>query len=98
MLHTVTQYLRKSAELYPKHTAFADNKCKLTYEEVLSVSEKIAYEMIKLNLFKKPIAVLMQKSAGNLAAFLGVAMSGNYYSVIDEKMPSSRIEKIINTF
>lgn len=98
MLHIVTQYLRRSAELYPEHPAFVDNKCTLTYKETVLASEKIAFEMIKLNLFKKPIAILMKKNAGTLTAFLGVAMSGNYYSVIDEKMPQNRIEKIINTF
>lgn len=98
MLHTVTQYLRKSAERYPKHTAFVDKNNLLTYEEVLVRSEKIAHELIEAGLFKRPIAVYMQKNSCELAAFLGVAMSGNYYSVIDDKMPQNRIEKILNTF
>lgn len=98
MLHLVTQYLRKSAQLYPECTAFIDKNNTLSYEDVLQKSEKIANELIEADLFKKPIAVYMQKSANELVAFLGVAMSGNYYSVIDDKMPQNRIEKILNTF
>ncbi len=98
MLHIVTQYYRKSAEDYPEHTAFVDNKVILTYFEAFSESELIAHQLIIRGLFKKPVAVMMDKGARTVAAFLGVAMSGNFYTVIDTKMPQNRIEKILDTF
>ena len=98
MLHIVTQYLRASASQYPEHNALVDNKCSLTYETFVAESEKISFSLIRKNLFKKPVAVLMQKSAKTLVTFLGVAMSGNYYTVVDDKMPQNRVEKILDTF
>lgn len=98
MLRNVTQYLNKSAELYPDNTAFKDTRCSLTYGEVQVEVERIAFDFVERKLFKKPIAVMMDKSASNIVAFLGVAMSGNFYTVIDTKMPQSRIEKILETF
>lgn len=98
MLHIVTQYLRKSAESFPNHPALVDQKICLTYSELLNEAEHIAFGLVSRNLFKKPIAVLMDKGARTVSAFLGVALSGNYYTVIDTKMPRSRAEKILEAF
>lgn len=98
MLHTVTQYLRNSAEKYSEHPAFIDSKMVLRYSQVLEEAEKIAYQLISRSLFKKPIAVMMDKGARAVTTFLGVALSGNYYTVIDTKMPQNRIGKIVETF
>ncbi len=78
MLHIVTQYLKKSATLYPNHLAFIDNKVTMTYEDTLLQAEKIAYKLSSSSLFKKPIAVLMDKGAATVVAFLGVALSGKH--------------------
>lgn len=97
MLHNVTQYLRKSAENFPDHPALVDQKICLTYGETLNEAEHIAFELVSRNLFKKPIAVVMDKGARTVSAFWGVALSGNYYTVIDTKMPQNRVEKILET-
>ena len=98
MLHIVSQYLKRSADLFPEHPALVDNKISMTYSEMLKEAECIAFELASRNLFKKPIAVLMNKSARTVSAFFGVALSGNYYTVIDDKMPQNRVEKILDTF
>ncbi len=98
MLHIVTQYLRKSVERYPEHLAFVDQKNRLTYKDLLDEAEHIAYELVSRKLFKRPIAIMMDKGARTVAAFLGVAMAGDYYTVIDTKMPQNRVEKILETF
>lgn len=98
MLHIVSQYLRASAEKYPNHIALVDNKYSFTYQEGVIEAEKIAWSLVSRDLFKKPVAVLMDKSARNVIAFLGVAMSGNFYTVIDTKMPENRVNKILDTF
>ena len=41
---------------------------------------------------------MMDKSVQAITTFFGIALSGNYYTVIDNKMPSNRIEKILDTF
>lgn len=98
MLHIVSQYLRRSAAQYPDYPAFVDSRITLNYRDVLEEAEKIASYLVVQGLFKKPISVLMEKGARAIAAFLGIAMSGNYYTVIDNKMPQNRLDKILNTF
>ena len=98
MLHIISQYLRNSAEKYPDHYALVDNKISLTYWQTMKEAENVAFSLVSRYLFKKPVAVLMEKGARNVAAFLGVALSGNYYTVIDTKMPQNRVEKIMDTF
>lgn len=98
MLHIVSQYLRQSVEKYSEHVALIDQNNSLTYAKVLDEVEHIAIEIVDRNLFKKPIAVYMDKGARTVAAFLGIAISGCYYTVIDTKMPRNRVEKILDTF
>ena len=98
MLYTVNSYLEESAKNYPLHPAIIDNEYSLTYEEVLIGARKIAHHLVSLGLFKKPIALMMDKNAFIVTVFFGIAMSGNYYTVIDSKMPTDRIKKILDTF
>ena len=98
MLHIVTQYLSEAAKKYPNHAALVDNRIALTYQAVQDEAVRIAAALTARELFKKPVAVLMDKGARTVTAFLGIAMSGNYYTVIDTKMPQNRVEKILDTF
>lgn len=98
MLHIVTKYLRDSARKYPDHPALVDQKISLSYASTLDKAELVAYELVSRDLFKKPVAVMMDKGARTVSAFFGVALSGNYYTVIDTKMPQNRVEKILETF
>ena len=98
MLHTVTQYLKESADKYPDYTALIDNAFTLTYNEILIKAECIAYALISRGYHNKPIAVQMNKCANSIVAFFGIALSGNFYTVIDNKMPLNRVERILQTF
>ena len=98
MQTSVLDYLRSSAEKYPDSVALVDKKNKITYSEYNNISDRIAYELINMGLFKKPVAVITEKSVSAVVSFLGVAKSGNYYTVIDSKMPQERICKIMDTF
>ena len=97
MLCSIVQYLRQSVSEYPENIAVSDGKISLLYSDLLANAEKIANVFVSKNIFKKPIAVMIEKSPASIASFMGVAMSGNYYSVIDERMPQNRIEKILET-
>ncbi len=98
MYYRVTDYLYKSYELYADSVALVDKNSTITYGEYFYNSAAIALELVHLGLFKRPIAVLTEKSVPAIVSFLGIARSGNYYTVIDSKMPVARIEKIIDTF
>lgn len=96
-IRLVTDYLDLSAKKYPDKVAFADSAREITFSEVKSESQKIAALLAKKKLFKKPVVIYLDKSVEVLVSFMGAAYSGNFYTPIDTGMPSSRIEKIMET-
>ena len=94
-MKTVTAYLDNSAKSYPDKIAFADENREITFSEVRAEAQKIACELIGENLFKKPVAVYMDKRVECINAFMGIAYSGNFYTCIDVNMPKDRISKIM---
>ena len=96
MARIVTDYLEKSAEFFPDKAAFVDSSRTITFRQLRDEAYKIANELIRRSIFKKPIAVFLDKEVEAVEAFMGAAYSGNFYTVIDTKMPLSRIEKIIS--
>lgn len=97
-MKNVLEFLECSAALYPEKTAIADAENSLTYKELKERAERIGSLLIrKLGVsagMTKPVAVLMDKCAASLAAFMGVAYSGNFYVVIDAEMPAERVNTI----
>lgn len=93
----VTDYLDNAAKKFPGKYAFIDEKRKMTFGEVRDEAEKIAMSLIKKGFFKKPAAIFLNKQVECIPAFMGVAYSGNFYAVLDTKMPVARIGKIMQT-
>ncbi len=93
----VTDYLDNIVERFPDKKAFVDENRQMTFKEVHDEAEKIATILIKREIFKKPVAIFMDKQVECIPAFMGTAYSGNFYAVLDTKMPVSRIEKILLT-
>lgn len=93
----VTDYLDDTAEKYPDKVAFIDDNGSLTFSQLRYNARCIASVLAGQNFFKKPVAVYLEKSPACIAAFMGAAYSGNFYTPIDVKMPASRVEKIMGT-
>lgn len=93
----VTDYLEQAAERYPNKLALEDENKGLTFSELRNEAWRIASALIERGFYKQPVAVVMKKSVSCIAAFLGIAYSGNFYSPIDDKMPIVRIRKILDT-
>ena len=91
----VTDYLERTAKKFPEKIAFADEKTSLSFRELRDASRRVAMGFVHRKFFKKPIVVFLEKSPYCVAAFLGVAYSGNFYTPIDIKMPLERIKKIM---
>lgn len=98
MLFRVTDYLHNSFSRFPERVALVDRFRRVDYSAYQREADSIAYTLIEMELFKQPVAVYMDKSVQTIVAFLGVAESGNFYTVIDTKMPAERIRKISETF
>lgn len=96
MIKSVTDYLVASAKKYPNKVAFIDMNRSITFSELDKEAKKIAQYLIDENLFKCPIVVYLDKSVECISAFIGIAYSGNFYTLIDTQMPNERKEKIVS--
>ena len=95
MINNVTEWLDQTEKNFPDKVAFSDEYQRVTFAELRKKAIVLAGKIIEIGIFKEPIAVIMEKSVDTLIAFLGVAYSGNFYTVIDIDMPVSRKEKIM---
>ena len=97
MARVVTDYLDETARKYPEKKAFIDKERSITFSELKEEALHVAMGLIDLGISKKPIAIYIEKGIECITSFLGVAYSGNFYTMIDTLMPVSRIEKIVTT-
>ena len=98
MKRIITDYLDETTNKFPDKIALTDGRRTLTFSELRAEARSIASELIRRKIFHQPIAIKMEQSVESIVGMLGVAYSGNFYTVIDTKMPAARMEKILNTF
>ena len=94
---SITDYLNHTAEKFPEKIAFVDEKRAITFSELRMEARKVASVLIGMGVRRQPVAVFLDKSASCVAAFLGIAYSGNFYTPLDTMMPETRIRKILDT-
>ena len=97
MIKNVTEYLDRAVQQYPDKVAFADKESNMTYKELQNAAWHTAMGLIGEGIFKKPVAVYLEKSVQCIAAFMGAVYAGNFYSPLDTEMPLPRVEKIISS-
>lgn len=95
MKANVTYWLDETAARFPDKTAYADEKKEITFEQFRRQARAVACELVLRGLFKKPVAVFLEKGVDVLVSFMGAAYSCNFYSPIDVDMPGSRVNKIL---
>lgn len=97
MINNVTEWLDETAQKYPDKIAIIDKERTITFGQLRYKALSLAEIIVNKGLFKEPIAIAMPKSIDVIVCFLGIAYSGNFYSVIDVEMPLARQKKIIET-
>ena len=97
MIKNVTEYLDRAVQQYPDKVAFADKESNMTYKELQNAAWHTAMGLIGEGVFKKPVAVYLEKGVQCIAAFMGAVYAGNFYSPLDTEMPLPRVEKIISS-
>ena len=95
MKANVTYWLDETAKRFPDKTAYADANKEVTFGELRRQARNIACELTERGLFKKPVAIFLEKGVDVLISFMGAAYSCNFYSPIDVDMPGSRVNKIL---
>ena len=97
MQTNLIEYLEKSAKEFSNKEAFADENNKYTYRDIQCISKKIANKINDyLTSKNNAIAVFVDRNALCLCGFFGSLYSGNYYVPIDNKMPESRMKKVLS--
>lgn len=96
MIRIATDYLDESAARFPDKAAFVDEKRTLTFSQLKNEAYSVAGGLLEAGLKKDPVAIFLEKSTECVSAMMGVAYSGNFYTVIDTQMPAARIERIID--
>lgn len=97
MINNITKWLDETAKQYPNKVAIVDGERTITFQELRYKALCLAEVIVKKGLFKEPVAVMMPKSMDVIVCFLGIAYSGNFYSVIDTEMPLARQKKVLET-
>ena len=94
MQKNVLEYLENIVTQYPNKTAYADDKSRMTFNEVFSCSRAIGTFFHKNSYEREPLIVFMGRHIETIAAYYGVVYSGCSYVPIDEEMPRHRIDLI----
>lgn len=97
MTSNVLEYLEDTARQYPDKASFVDAEKTLNFGDLLRRSKSVGSHLCKYHAFHAPVIVYMEKSADNIAAFMGILYSGNFYCPIDTDMPMDRVQVIIDT-
>ena len=96
MQKNVLEYLQSAAARFPTKTAFTDEHEVLTFADLDYRARAIGtYLALNTSAANRPVAVLVERNAATIAAFMGVLYSGNYYVPIESKMPPARIREIL---
>lgn len=96
MQNHVLDYLTEIVKVKPDKLAFSNGEEGLTFREVYDQSRAVGTFLANKGVYHKPVVVFMNKHPKEVAAFFGVITAGNYYVPIDEEMPASRIQLILD--
>jgi len=102
----ITDYLEYAADEYKNKVAFSDEYREITYDELRQEALLVAQRICVMQGdtkdkqgFKKrqrPIAIYIDRSIDCIVSMLGIAYSGNFYTVLDVSAPYSRINEILD--
>ena len=88
-------YLNHTADRLPDKLAFSDGETGLTFSELRQAAANVGACLMNSGAKAEPVGVLMERSAFEIAAFLGVLEAGCFYVPLDEQMPRERLDRIV---
>ncbi|MEG2930707.1 MAG: AMP-binding protein, partial [Ruthenibacterium sp.] len=97
MIRNVTDYLELAAAQWPDKAAVTDKNASTSFAQLRADARRIGTALAARDMLRRPVVVFLPKSALCLAAFLGAAYAGAFYTPIDTAMPAARMEKILQT-
>ena len=97
MAQSIPELLQEIAGKVPERVGYVDPHRSLTFAQLKEEVYHVADGLIRLGFRKQPVIIFMEKSVDCVAAMFGAASSGNFYTVLDTKMPPERVKKILRT-
>ncbi len=100
----IYDFLEKNLIKFSDKTAFVEpfakeGKKEITYKNFDFFSKKVASEILRRlgdnNVLQNGVLIILPKGIDCLISFFAVAKSGNFYTLLDEKSPKERVEKVI---
>lgn len=92
----VLEYLDHIVTQKPDKIAFSNGSESLTFAQVYEQSRAVGTFLHRQGVYHRPVVVFMNKHPREIAAFFGVIAAGDFYVPIDEEMPVSRIQLILD--
>lgn len=96
MHHHVLNDLNRVAFEKPDKIAFSDGVNDMTFGQLYRQSRGVGTFLHRRGIYRRPVVVFMEKSPQEVAAFFGIVAGGCFYVPIDEEMPGSRIQMILD--
>ncbi len=93
----ILEFLEQTAKRLPDKTAFADVNASLTFSQLEKQSRSIGTALQRLSSPREPVVFFLEKSTLCVAGFLGAVYAGCFYTLIDPKLPASRVASILDT-
>ena len=95
MQKNVLEYLEHSARRSPDKLAFADGARSFTYAQLLTAARGLGTHLARTSpCLRRPVAVLIGRTAESIAAMQGILYAGGCSVPIDDHMPEARMRKI----
>ncbi len=93
---TVVDWIRSTALDRPASISIIDDDVKYTYAQLLFTAEQIASAVHEQNSPGAFVGVCLERGFTQIAAILGVMLSGKAYVPIDPQWPTARCDEILN--
>ncbi|EAJ1232759.1 amino acid adenylation domain-containing protein [Campylobacter fetus] len=95
MIRNVCDFLDISVAKNPFKKAFVFGDESITYAKFDEIADRLASEILKLNLKNEAVLIILPKCIWTLVSFFAVAKSGNFYTLLDISTPLERIDQVI---
>ena len=101
MKNTILAFLEENVSRTPDKTAVADEFRSLTWRAYLTAALRAAGRIREMTgadaapVGSRPVGVLIDRNIISIAAFIGIAYSGNFYVPLDPALPAGRLEMIL---
>ena len=92
-MKNVLEYLEQKNK---EQLAIIEEDKNYTYNQLINESKKIGTALVRYIKPRQPVAILMEKGANTLMAFLGSVYAGGFYCLLNPELPKIRLEKILD--